>query len=118
MEWIATLVTGLAFLILMLPLRALLGTVLILVPLAHLGPPPPMLARAAFKCPSSRRQARATFVSLPGADRPSNVVACSVFGDGQLRCEKGCLAFAHTSWERSPMTPRYALLADGIATRR
>ncbi len=118
MEWIVTIVTGVVVFVLALPLLGFLLTVFVLMPLAHLYPGATSLARARFNCPFSRRPVNATFATEPGADRPSDVTACSVFGTGEVRCEKDCLASAHSAWEPSPMTPRYALIADGIATRR
>ncbi len=117
MEWVVTILTGFAFLLLVAPAAMLLLTVFVLVPLAHLVPQPPMLARATFECPFSRRTVNAAFEVSPGAGRPTDVHACSVFGAGPVRCRKGCLATATSGWAPSPMLPRFALTADGPAFR-
>lgn len=118
MEWIVTLVTGLAVFVLLLPLIALLGTIFILVPLAHLLPPPAMVARTSFDCPFSKRRVSVAFLTSPSAEQPSDVLACSLFSDGGgIRCKKGCLGLAHTGWTPSPVVPRFALLAGGEALR-
>jgi hypothetical protein len=114
---LVTLVTALAVAILLLPVAALLVTVFVLAPLAHLLPRAPMLSRATFTCPVSRRKVNAAFVSQPGADHPNDVESCSVFEDGVVRCKKGCLDHATTGWAASPMVPRYSLVADDVALR-
>jgi hypothetical protein len=117
MEWIVVLVTGLALAVLLLPLVALLVTFFVLIPLAHLQPPPRTLARTTFACPFSNQTASAAFLTTPGADRATDVVSCSVFGKGAIRCKKGCLGLAGVQWTPSPMVPRYALVADGFVPR-
>ena len=118
MEWLLMLTTGLALLVLLSPLIILLGTVFVLVPLAHLLPPPASVARASFDCPYARRRVNVAFMTPPGAERPSDVLSCSLFSDAPpIRCEKGCLGLARTGWTPSPMVPRYALVADGVAPR-
>lgn len=118
MEWVVTVLTGLALAVLLAPLIALLGTIFLLVPLAHLVPKPPMISRASFYCPFSKRVVSVAFLSSPDAERPSDVVSCSVFSDGRgIRCKKGCLGLARTGWAPSPMVPRYSLIADGVALR-
>jgi hypothetical protein len=117
MDWIFTLVTALALLMLVSPILMLLATVFILVPLAHLAPRPMMLARSSFDCPFSKRRANVEFVTHPEADRPTDVARCSVFSDGGVRCKKGCLALAEAAWAPTPMASRFALIAGGTAYR-
>ncbi|OGL00686.1 MAG: hypothetical protein A3I14_00755 [Candidatus Rokubacteria bacterium RIFCSPLOWO2_02_FULL_73_56] len=117
MEWLGTILTGLALLVLLAPLLSLLVTVFVLVPLAHLLPHPAMVARASFTCPFSKRRVSAAFLTSPGSQAPSDVLSCSLFGDGGVRCKKGCLGLAESLWEGRPVVARYALLADGEASR-
>jgi hypothetical protein len=117
MEWLVMVLTGLGMLIILAPLLAILVTVFILVPLAHLAPQPPMVARASFRCPFSRREVNVAFLTTPESPRPADVVTCSLFADGRPACEKACLGLAESGWTPSPMEPRYALLADGVAFR-
>lgn len=117
MEWLITLVTGLGLLVLLAPLLVMLATVFVLVPLAHLGPAPATVARITFTCPFSRRTVSAAFLSAPGADRPADVLSCSLFGAGAIRCQKGCLALATSYGTPSPMVPRYCLIAGGESYR-
>ena len=118
MEWIVTLATGLAVFVLLLPLIALLGTIFILVPLAHLVPPPAMVARTSFDCPFSKRRVSVAFLASPSTEEPADVLSCSIFADGRgIRCKKGCLRLAHTRWMPSPIVPRFALFAGGEALR-
>jgi hypothetical protein len=117
MDWIITLLTGLALLVLASPLLMLGVTIFILVPLAHLAPRPTMIARSTFDCPFSRRRVSVAFVTSPDDPRPSDVSACSVFPDGGVRCAKGCRHLAVAGWAPSPTVPRYALIAGGTAYR-
>lgn len=118
MEWIATFLTGLALVVLFAPLIMLLGTIFILVPLAHLAPGPTMVARASFDCPFFKRRASVAFVTPPDSEAPSDVLSCSLFADERgIRCTKGCLRLARTGWMPSPMVPRYSLVADGVTSR-
>jgi hypothetical protein len=112
-----TLLTAIVFAILLAPVAMLLLTVFVLAPLAHLAPRAPMLARATFTCPVSKRAVNAAFLSEPGAEHPSDVASCSVFGHDPVRCKKGCLELAATGWAASAMTPRFSLVADGVALR-
>lgn len=116
MDLIVMLLTGLALLVLLAPLISLLGTVFILVPLAHLAPAPPMVARTSFECPYSGRRVNVAFLTSPAAATPSDVLACSLFTDG-VRCKKGCLALAETAWTPRPVVARFALIADGEVSR-
>jgi hypothetical protein len=118
MDVIVTLVTGLALLVLLAPVISLLATVFILVPLAHLLPPPAMVARTSFECPYSRRRVNVAFLTEPPSETPSDVLSCSVFSDERgVRCKKGCLELAETGWTPRPVVARFALLADGEARR-
>ena len=119
MELLVMLVTGLAAFVLLLPLILLLGTIFILVPLAHLLPAPSMVARTSFDCPFSKRWVNVAFLTEPSAEGPSDVLSCSLFTDERgIRCNKGCLGLARTTgWTPSPVVPRFALLAGGVALR-
>ncbi len=116
MEWFAMLLTGLGVLLVFGPVIMLLGTFFVLVPLAHLTTPPPMLAAASFDCPVTRRHVSATFETDAGSTHPSDVVECSLF-TGEVRCKKACLESASTTWPATPMVPRYSLVSDGVAIR-
>jgi hypothetical protein len=118
MDLIVTFLAGLALLVLLAPVISLLATVFILVPLAHFLPQPPMVARTSFECPYSRRRANVAFLTEPPSETPSDVLSCSVFDDERgVRCKKGCLALAETAWTPRPVVARFALLADGEASR-
>lgn len=118
MDLIVTLVAGLALLILLAPVISLLATVFILVPLAHFASTPPMVARTSFECPYSRRRVNVAFLTSPAAETPADVLSCSVFDDERgIRCKKGCLELAQTAWTPRPVVARFALLADGEASR-
>lgn len=118
MDLTVTVLTGLALLVLLAPVISLLATVFILVPLAHLLPPPAMLARTSFECPYSRRRVNVAFLTSPSSAIPADVLSCSAFSDGRgVRCKKGCLDLAQTGWAPRPVLARYALLADGEACR-
>jgi len=117
MEWLVTILTAFGLLVLFAPLIALLVTFFVLVPLAHLLPQPKMIARVSFTCPVSRRRVSAAFLTAPGPQAPSDVLSCSLFAGGEVRCKKGCLGLAETLWERRPVVARFALLADGEVAR-
>jgi len=117
MEWIGMLVTGLMFVLVAAPMLLLFVTFFVLVPLAHLAPRPSTLSRASFACPCSNRHALATFLTAPGAEQPADVLDCSVFADGRVRCQKACLAHVASSWRPSAMVPPFALIADGVTFR-
>jgi len=116
-DWLITFAAAFVMLVLASPLLMLLATVFILVPLAHLAPPPRMIARSTFDCPISTRRVNVEFLTTPDLDRPSDVLACSAFPSGPILCKKGCLALAVTRWAPSPALPRYALIADGTSCR-
>ena len=117
MEWLVTILTGLVLVIVLAPVVSLLGTLFVLVPLAHLAPHPEMLARASFVCPFSKRRVNVAFLTSPASPTPSDVVSCSLFHDGNPSCAKGCLGLAESAWAGRPVVARYALLADGEAYR-
>ena len=77
----------------------------------------PELARATFECPVSKTTVNATFEASAEHEGELDVVACSMFGDGTVTCEKTCRALASVGWEPSAMVPRFSLLADGTAPR-
>ncbi len=116
MEWVSLIVAGVALLLVAAPVVLLLGTFLVLVPMALLAPSTPMLARSSFECPFSKRRVTAAFLTRAGEAAPADVVSCSMFTDG-VRCGKGCLGLAHASERPSLAMARYALLADGEAMR-
>jgi len=118
MEVIVTILAGLALLALLTPALTLLATVFVLVPLAHFLPQPPMVARASFDCPLSHRGVSVAFLTSPASTTPADVLSCSVFPDERgVRCKKGCLEVAETRWTPRPVVARFALLADGEASR-
>lgn len=116
-ESLTMIITVAGLTLLLAPVALLLLTLFVLVPLAHLMPRPAMVGRTTFDCPFSRRKVDVAFLSPAGADHPSDVVSCSLWTDGAIRCKKGCLAMASTGWAASPMVPRYSLVADGVALR-
>jgi hypothetical protein len=117
MEWIGMLVTGLMLVLVAAPALLLLVTFFVLIPLAHLAPRQPVLSRASFDCSFSKRHASATFLTAPGTERAADVLDCSVFPDGRVRCQKPCLGLAAVSWRPSPMVPPFSLIADGVTLR-
>ena len=118
MEWLVTILTGLALLILLAPLLSLLVTFFVLVPLAHFLPQPSMVSRASFDCPFSKRWVNVALLTSPESPAPSDVLSCSLFSDERgVRCKKGCLGLAATGWTRRLVVARYALIADGEAFR-
>lgn len=116
MEWLSMIVAGVMLVLVAAPAVLLLGTVFVLVPMALLAPPPPMVARTSFDCPFSGQKVNVAFLASPRAEHPADVVSCSMFTDG-VRCKKGCLAMAESAWAPSPMVPRFALLSGGEALR-
>ena len=117
MDWLIMIFANVVLAVVLAPVAMLLLTFFVLVPLAHLLPQPSSLARTTLTCPVSKRTVNATFVTSPAAGRPTDVVQCSLFADGRVHCAKGCLKLAAVSWAPSPMTARFALLADGAAPR-
>jgi hypothetical protein len=120
MEWIgivAPVLGFLALLVLLAPLLLLLLLGVIVLPLAHLLRAPLTLARVSFDCSFRRQRANVTFLTAPGREAPLDVVACSIYGDGPVGCQKPCLPLATAQATPSPMVARFALLADGAAYR-
>jgi hypothetical protein len=118
MEWGLTVLSGFVVLLLLGPLVVAVSVILALVMLGHALPASPWLARAAFACPFSKRRVGVVFQNWPGAQRPDDVLSCSVFNDARgIRCKKQCLALAETRWQPSPMVPRFALIAGGVVGR-
>jgi hypothetical protein len=117
MPTLDSIVGGILLFILLSPLFVLLLTLFVLAPLAHLMTPPPSVARASITCPVTGREVSAAFLTASGAEHPADVLSCSAFPGGTVRCAKGCLAQSHVGWAPSPMVPRYALVADGVAMR-
>ncbi len=103
-----------ALLVVLTPLFMIIVTVLVLVPLAHLAPAAPTLARTSLTCPSLSRRALVAFVTVPGFTTAVDVESCSIHGDRPVRCGKSCLAHAAVTSTSSPMNPRFALVADGV----
>jgi len=118
MEWMLTL-TSVVVVFLVAPLVLLLGGLMLFGLVGHVLPRWPMVSRASFNCPFSKRRASVEFLTSPGAEGPSDVLSRSVFAPRpyHIRCEKGCLGLAKMGWMSSPMMPRYALLSGGVAYR-
>ena len=117
MEWLGTVLSGLVLAALLVPAALFLLTVFVLVPMAHLMSAPPTVSRTSFRCPVTRRRVNATFLTGAGATRPADVLECSIFPDGEVRCAKGCLDHAEARWAPSTAVARYALLANGEVGR-
>lgn len=116
MDWIFTVLTALGVVVLLSPLLMLLVTAFVLVPLAHLLPRAhPGLARLSLTCPLEKRSARVDFLTVPGANRPLDVVSCSVFDRGPVRCEKQCLGLVDVHATPPLILARFALLDGGEA---
>jgi hypothetical protein len=114
---LSAVVKAVALVALLAPVLLLLVTVFVLVPLALIQARPSTVSRVTFECPVSRRQVHAAFATSPTADKPSDVLACSLFGDGPVTCRKGCLEAAVPHWGPPTAFPRFALLAGGEAYR-
>jgi hypothetical protein len=118
MEWALPLVFVLVVLVFVLPLALLLAAVALLGFAGHFGGGRPIVSRATFDCPFSKRQASVEFLTPSDSDQTTDVQSCSVFPDRyHVRCKKGCLGLATAGWSPPLMVPRYALLADGVALR-
>ena len=117
MEWLLAPMSSLLAALLIVPVIVLLGAAVLLM-IGHIVPGGPTLSRVAFHCPFSRRRVTVEFLSPSGAAKPTDVLSCSVFSNPyHIRCEKRCLGMAETGWMPSPLMPRFALLADGVAYR-
>jgi hypothetical protein len=118
MEWMLTLTSGAVVLLLLGPMVMLLGGLMLFGLVGHLFKGPGVF-RTAFDCPFSKQRASVEFLGGSTSDHPADVLSCSVFAPKpyHVRCEKACLGLAETRGVLSPMMPRYALLADGVAYR-
>jgi hypothetical protein len=118
MEWALPLVFVLVVLVFVVPLALLLAAVALLGFVGHFGPGWPVISRATFNCPFSKRRASVEFLTPSGSEKTTDVLSCSVFSEPyQVRCQKGCLELATAGWSPPLTVPRYALLADGVALR-
>jgi len=118
MEWALPLVFVAVALVVVLPLALLLAAVALLGFAGHFGPGWPVISRATFNCPFSKRRASVEFLTPTGSEKTTDVLSCSVFLQPyEIRCKKGCLRLATAGWSPPLTVPRYALLADGIALR-
>ena len=118
MEWALPLVFVAVALVVVLPLALLLAAVALFGFAGHFGPRWPVISRATFNCPFSKRRASVEFLTPSGSEKTTDVLSCSVFSQPyEIRCKKGCLELATAGWSPPLTVPRYALLADGIALR-
>ena len=117
MDWVISVVAGVALFVLFSPLLMLGLTVFVLAPLAHLARRPPMIGRSTFDCPFSKRRVSVEFLTSPDEARPTEVRACSMFADGRIRCATGCRDLSETAWTPSPAVPRFALIAGDTTYR-
>jgi len=117
MDWLLMIPVALAALIVFGPLVAILTTLFILVPLSLLAPLPSMVARASFDCPFSRKKVSVAFLTTPTSGAPTDVLSCSLYAAGGIRCKKDCMRLGETGWTPSPVLPRYSLIADGVSFR-
>jgi hypothetical protein len=118
MEWIGSLVAALVLILLVVPVVAAVGSVVLLGAVGWFSYASPSQATARFYCPFSKRSVMAAFLTRPGSEHPSDVVSCSLFQDDRaITCQKGCVRLAETGWSASPMEPRYALLSGDVAYR-
>jgi hypothetical protein len=118
MEWALPLVFALVVLVFVVPLALLLAAVALLGFAGHFGLGRPVISRATFNCPFSKRQASVEFLTPSDSDETADVLSCSVFSKPHdVRCKKGCVELATAGWSPPLTVPRYALLADGVALR-
>jgi hypothetical protein len=118
MEWALPLVFVAVALVVVLPLALLLAAVALLGFAGHLGPGWPVISRATFNCPFSKRRASVEFLTPTDSEKTTDVLSCSVFAEPyHVRCKKGCLDLATAGWSPPLTVPRYALLAEGVALR-
>jgi len=118
MEWALPLVFVAVALVVVLPLALLLAAVALLGFVGHFGAGRPIISRASFNCPFSKRRANVEFLTPTGSEKTTDVLSCSVFSQPyEIRCKKGCLDLATAGWSPPLTVPRYALLADGVALR-
>jgi hypothetical protein len=111
MEWLLAAPSSL--LVVLLLVLLLLTTILLLLrAIGPIGPGNPVLSRATFECPVSKRRVTVEFLVPPESDRPADVLSCSVFSKPyHVRCAKRCLTQTEM---RRPTTvePGYALGED------
>ena len=118
MEWALPLVFVAVALVVVLPLALLLAAVALLGFVGHFGAGRPIISRASFNCPFSKRRANVEFLTPTGSEKTTDVLSCSVFSQPyEIHCKKGCLDLATAGWSPPLTVPRYALLADGVALR-
>ena len=118
MDWVLRLTSSVVFLLLLAPFAVLLVGLMLFGLVGHLFPRSLIRSKTTFDCPHSNRRATVEFLSSPETGQLSDVLSCSVFSDPyHVTCKKGCLTMTEPGWQPSPMMPRYALLADGIAYR-
>jgi hypothetical protein len=118
MDWMLRLTSSVVFLLLLAPFAVLLVGLMLFGLVGHLLPRSLIKSKTSFDCPHSRRHATVEFLSSPETGQLSDVLSCSVFSDPyEVSCKKGCLTMIETGWQPSPMMPRYALLANGLAYR-
>ena len=118
MESTGPLVASLVAFLLVVPAVVAVGSVFLLGAVGRVFYASPSVASAGFYCPFSRRWVTAAFLTQPGSEEPSDVVACSRFGrGGVVTCEKRCTHLAETGWAASCMEPRFALLSGDVAYR-
>ena len=118
MDWLGSLVATFVLLLLVIPMIAAAGSVLLLA-VANWGfSGSPSVARTRLHCPFSKRWVTTEFLTRPGAAQPSDVVSCSRFTDEHaVTCGKGCMKLSTAGWTASCMEPRYALLSGDVAYR-
>jgi len=118
MEWAGSLVATIVLLLLVVPVVAALGSVLFLAVAGWAFYGSPSVARTGFYCPFSKRSVTTAFLTQPGSEQPSDVIACSRFADERaVTCAKECVSLAEAGWGASCMEPRYALLSGDVALR-
>jgi hypothetical protein len=117
-EWVGSLAASFVLLLLVVPAVVAVGSVFLLGAAGWIFYDSPSVARRGFYCPISKRRVTAAFLTRPGSEQPSDVVACSRFKDERaITCDKRCTHLAETGWAASCMAPRYALLSGDVAYR-
>lgn len=109
MDWL--LVAPSSLLVVLLLVLLLLTTVLLLLrAIGPIGPGNPVLSRATFECPVSKRRVTVEFLVPPESDGPADVLSCSVFSKPyHVRCAKRCLTQAEMRRPTTPIESRRAL---------
>jgi hypothetical protein len=86
---------------------------------AAMLPDTPRRLRESFWCPFKARLVTADFLVPIRAAQASEVVSCSAFPGGHVRCKGACRSLTHVEWGASRgMFPRWALTADGPVSWR